>query len=133
MHQQVMKFTFLHPDFSIRPNRDLQAETAKTKELALTLHNEIGYVTTSVFDTRYRNFIDLAYKGLYNVQRHSKLTPYHTYQNVNRPNAKVTGWEIAAQISLGKITQFLNGLNLSYKYTYQKGRIDGNIPMNAIQ
>ncbi len=126
-------FTFLHPDFSIRPNRDLQAETAKTKELALTLHNEIGYVTTSVFDTRYRNFIDLAYKGLYNVQRHSKLTPYHTYQNVNRPNAKVTGWEIAAQISLGKITQFLNGLNLSYKYTYQKGRIDGNIPMNAIQ
>ncbi|MEX4604224.1 TonB-dependent hemoglobin/transferrin/lactoferrin family receptor [Haemophilus influenzae] len=126
-------FTFLHPDFSIRPNRDLQAETAKTKELALTLHNEIGYVTTSVFDTRYRNFIDLAYKGLYNVQRHSKLRPYHTYQNVNRPNAKVTGWEIAAQISLGKITQFLNGLNLSYKYTYQKGRIDGGIPMNAIQ
>ncbi|HHF5623906.1 TPA: TonB-dependent hemoglobin/transferrin/lactoferrin family receptor, partial [Haemophilus influenzae] len=126
-------FTFLHPDFSIRPNRDLQAETAKTKELALTLHNEIGYVTTSVFDTRYRNFIDLAYKGLYNVQRHSKLTPYHTYQNVNRPNAKVTGWEITSQISLGKITQFLNGLNLSYKYTYQKGRIDGGIPMNAIQ
>ncbi|MEX4444301.1 TonB-dependent hemoglobin/transferrin/lactoferrin family receptor [Haemophilus influenzae] len=126
-------FTFLHPDFSIRPNRDLQAETAKTKELALTLHNEIGYVTTSVFDTRYRNFIDLAYKGVYNVKRHSKLRPYHTYQNVNRPNAKVTGWEIAAQISLGKITQFLNGLNLSYKYTYQKGRIDGGIPMNAIQ
>ncbi|MCK9087712.1 TonB-dependent hemoglobin/transferrin/lactoferrin family receptor [Haemophilus influenzae] len=126
-------FTFLHPDFSIRPNRDLQAETAKTKELALTLHNEIGYVTTSVFDTRYHNFIDLAYKGVYNVKRHSKLTPYHTYQNVNRPNAKVTGWEIASQISLGKITQFLNGLNLSYKYTYQKGRIDGGIPMNAIQ
>ncbi|HHE9515047.1 TPA: TonB-dependent hemoglobin/transferrin/lactoferrin family receptor, partial [Haemophilus influenzae 10810] len=126
-------FTFLHPDFSIRPNRDLQAETAKTKELALTLHNEIGYVTTSVFDTRYRNFIDLAYKGVYNVKRHSKLRPYHTYQNVNRPNAKVTGFEIASQISLGKITQFLNGLNLSYKYTYQKGRIDGGIPMNAIQ
>ena len=126
-------FTFLHPDFSIRPNRDLQAETAKTKELALTLHNEIGYVTTSVFDTRYRNFIDLSYKGVYNVKRHSKLRPYHTYQNVNRPNAKVTGWEIASQISLGKITQFLNGLNLSYKYTYQKGRIDGGIPMNAIQ
>lgn len=126
-------FTFLHPDFSIRPNRDLQAETAKTKELALTLHNEIGYVTTSVFDTRYRNFIDLAYKGLYNVQRHSKLTPYHTYQNVNRPNAKVTGLEIASQISLGKMTQFLDGLSLSYKFTYQKGKIDGNVPMNAIQ
>ncbi|EOX4872621.1 TonB-dependent hemoglobin/transferrin/lactoferrin family receptor, partial [Haemophilus influenzae] len=126
-------FTFLHPDFSIRPNRDLQAETAKTKELALTLHNEIGYVTTSVFDTRYRNFIDLAYKGLYNVQRHSKLRPYHTYQNVNRPNAKVTGLEIASQISLGKMTQFLDGLSLSYKFTYQKGKIDGNVPMNAIQ
>ncbi|MCK9643438.1 TonB-dependent hemoglobin/transferrin/lactoferrin family receptor, partial [Haemophilus influenzae] len=126
-------FTFKHPDFSIRPNRDLQPETAKTKELSLTVHNDMGYITTSVFDTRYQNFIDLSYQGRHDVHGHSKLIPFHFYQNVNRPNAKVTGWEIASQISLGKITQFLNGLNLSYKYTYQKGRIDGGIPMNAIQ
>ena len=126
-------FTFKHPDFSIRPNRDLQPETAKTKELSLTVHNDMGYITTSVFDTRYQNFIDLSYQGSRKVHGHSKLIPFHFYQNVNRPNAKVTGFEIASQISLGNITKLFNGFSLSYKYTYQKGRINGNIPMNAIQ
>ena len=126
-------FTFKHPDFSIRPNRDLQPETAKTKELSLTVHNDMGYITTSVFDTRYQNFIDLSYQGSRDVHGHSKLIPFHFYQNVNRPNAKVTGFEIASQISLGNITKLFNGFSLSYKYTYQKGRINGNIPMNAIQ
>ena len=126
-------FTFKHPDFSIRPNRDLQPETAKTKELSLTVHNDMGYITTSVFDTRYQNFIDLSYQGRHDVHGHSKLIPFYFYQNVNRPNAKVTGFEIASQISLGNITKLFNGFNLSYKYTYQKGRINGNIPMNAIQ
>ena len=126
-------FTFKHPDFSIRPNRDLQPETAKTKELSLTVHNDMGYITTSVFDTRYQNFIDLSYQGSRDVHGHSKLIPFHFYQNVNRPNAKVTGFEIASQISLGNISKLFNGFSLSYKYTYQKGRINGNIPMNAIQ
>ena len=126
-------FTFKHPDFSIRPNRDLQPETAKTKELSLTVHNDMGYITTSVFDTRYQNFIDLSYQGSREVHGHSKLIPFYFYQNVNRPNAKVTGFEIASQISLGNITKLFNGFSLSYKYTYQKGRINGNIPMNAIQ
>ncbi|HHF5864695.1 TPA: TonB-dependent hemoglobin/transferrin/lactoferrin family receptor [Haemophilus influenzae] len=126
-------FTFKHPDFSIQPNRDLQPETAKTKELSLTVHNDMGYITTSVFDTRYQNFIDLSYQGRRDVHGHSKLIPFHFYQNVNRPNAKVTGFEIASQISLGNITKLFNGFSLSYKYTYQKGRINGNIPMNAIQ
>ncbi|HHF3646675.1 TPA: TonB-dependent hemoglobin/transferrin/lactoferrin family receptor, partial [Haemophilus influenzae] len=126
-------FTFKHPDFSIRPNRDLQPETAKTKELSLTVHNDMGYITTSVFDTRYQNFIDLSYQGSRKVHGHSKLIPFHFYQNVNRPNAKVTGFEIASQISLGNITKLFNGFSLSYKYTYQKGRINGNIPMNEIQ
>ncbi|HHF0437487.1 TPA: TonB-dependent hemoglobin/transferrin/lactoferrin family receptor, partial [Haemophilus influenzae] len=126
-------FTFKHPDFSIRPNRDLQPETAKTKELSLTVHNDMGYITTSVFDTRYQNFIDLSYQGSREVHGHSKLIPFHFYQNVNRPNAKVTGFEIASQISLRNITKLFNGFSLSYKYTYQKGRINGNIPMNAIQ
>ncbi|TPH20937.1 TonB-dependent hemoglobin/transferrin/lactoferrin family receptor [Haemophilus haemolyticus] len=126
-------FTFKHPDFSIRPNKDLQPETAKTKELSLTVHNDMGYITTSVFDTRYQNFIDLSYQGSREVHGHSKLMPFYFYQNVNRPNAKVTGFEIVSQISLGNITKLFNGFSLSYKYTYQKGRINGNIPMNAIQ
>lgn len=57
-------FTFKHPDFSIRPNRDLQPETAKTKELSLTVHNDMGYITTSVFDTRYQTLLIYPIKGV---------------------------------------------------------------------
>ncbi|WP_441316969.1 TonB-dependent hemoglobin/transferrin/lactoferrin family receptor [Haemophilus influenzae] len=126
-------FTFKHPDFSVLPNKDLEQETAKTKELSVTLHNDMGYISTSVFETRYNNFIDLVYKGNKQLQGHSKLRPFNVYQNINRPNAKVTGFEIVSQISLNDLAKILNGFNLSYKYTYQKGRIDGGIPMNAIQ
>lgn len=126
-------FTFKHPDFSVIPNKDLQAETAKTKELSLTFHNDMGYISGSVFDTRYDNFIDLSYKGNYNFKGHSKLLPFSVYQNINRADAKVTGFEIASQVALGNLTKVLNGFSLSYKYTYQKGRMDGHIPMNAIQ
>ena len=126
-------FTFKHPDFSVLPNKDLEQETAKTKELSVTLHNDVGYISTSVFETRYNNFIDLVYKGNKQLQGHSKLRPFNVYQNINRPNAKVTGFEIVSQISLNDLAKILNGFNLSYKYTYQKGRMDGDIPMNAIQ
>ncbi|WP_314816016.1 TonB-dependent hemoglobin/transferrin/lactoferrin family receptor, partial [Aggregatibacter segnis] len=126
-------FTFKHPDFSILPNKNLQPETAKTKELSLTFHNDMGYITGSVFDTRYHNFIDLSYKGNYNFKGHSKLLPFSVYQNINRPNAKVTGFEISSHLELSYLTKFLNGFSLSYKYSQQKGRMDGNIPMNPIQ
>ncbi|MGP1627646.1 MAG: TonB-dependent hemoglobin/transferrin/lactoferrin family receptor [Aggregatibacter segnis] len=126
-------FTFKHPDFSILPNKNLQPETAKTKELSLTFHNDMGYITGSVFDTRYHNFIDLSYKGNYNFKGHSKLLPFSVYQNINRPNAKVTGFEISSHLELSYLTKFFNGFSLSYKYSQQKGRMDGNIPMNAIQ
>ena len=126
-------FTFKHPDFSILPNKNLQPETAKTKELSLTFHNDMGYITGSVFDTRYHNFIDLSYKGNYNFKGHSKLLPFSVYQNINRPNAKVTGFEISSHLELSYLTKFFNGFSLSYKYSQQKGRMDGNIPMNPIQ
>lgn len=126
-------FTFKHPDFSILPNKNLQPETAKTKELSLTFHNDMGYITGSVFDTRYHNFIDLSYKGNYNFKGHSKLLPFSVYQNINRPNAKVTGFEISSHLELSYLAKFLNGFSLSYKYSQQKGRMDGNIPMNPIQ
>ena len=93
----------------------------------------MGYITGSVFDTRYHNFIDLSYKGNYNFKGHSKLLPFSVYQNINRPNAKVTGFEISSHLELSYLAKFLNGFSLSYKYSQQKGRMDGNIPMNAIQ
>ncbi|HHE9501018.1 TPA: TonB-dependent hemoglobin/transferrin/lactoferrin family receptor, partial [Haemophilus influenzae] len=131
-----MYFTFKHPDFTILPNTNLKPEISKTKEIAFTLHNDDwGFISTSLFKTNYRDFIDLVYKG----KREFKLVsggstlPFSLYQNINRDSAVVKGIEINSKVFLGKMAKFMDGFNLSYKYTYQKGRMDGNIPMNAIQ
>ncbi|HIE2345220.1 TPA: TonB-dependent receptor domain-containing protein, partial [Haemophilus influenzae] len=59
-----MYFTFKHPDFTILPNTNLKPEIAKTKEIAFTLHNDDwGFISTSLFKTNYRDFIDLVHKG----------------------------------------------------------------------
>ncbi|MCZ2905097.1 TonB-dependent hemoglobin/transferrin/lactoferrin family receptor, partial [Pasteurella multocida] len=125
--------TFKHPDFSILPNKNLEAETAKTKEVALTFHNPRGFITTSLFHTKYDNFIDLAFIGNKQLHGHSKLVPFSVYQNINRQHAKVTGLDINAKLKLDVFTSRLEGFKLGYKFTYQRGRINGDIPMNAIQ
>ncbi|HHX8235008.1 TPA: TonB-dependent hemoglobin/transferrin/lactoferrin family receptor, partial [Haemophilus influenzae] len=131
-----MYFTFKHPDFTILPNTNLKPEIAKTKEIAFTLHNDDwGFISTSLFKTNYKNFIDLIFKGEQDfplVSGGSSL-PFSLYQNINRDSAVVKGIEINSKVFLGKMAKFMDGFNLSYKYTYQKGRMDGNIPMNAIQ
>nr|WP_247645568.1 TonB-dependent hemoglobin/transferrin/lactoferrin family receptor [Haemophilus influenzae] len=133
-----MYFTFKHPDFTILPNTDLKPEIAKTKEIAFTLHHDDwGFISTSLFKTNYRDFIDLVHKG----KRKFKVgkpndqgeIEFDTFQNINRDSAVVKGIEINSKVFLGKMAKFMDGFNLSYKYTYQKGRMDGNIPMNAIQ
>ncbi|HHE9140564.1 TPA: TonB-dependent hemoglobin/transferrin/lactoferrin family receptor, partial [Haemophilus influenzae] len=133
-----MYFTFKHPDFTILPNTNLKPEIAKTKEIAFTLHNDDwGFISTSLFKTNYRDFIDLVYKG----KRKFKVgkpgdegeISFSLRQNINRDSAVVKGIEINSKVFLGKMAKFMDGFNLSYKYTYQKGRINGNIPMNAIQ
>ncbi|HHF6588553.1 TPA: TonB-dependent hemoglobin/transferrin/lactoferrin family receptor, partial [Haemophilus influenzae] len=131
-----MYFTFKHPDFTILPNTDLKPEIAKTKEIAFTLHNDDwGFISTSLFKTNYKNFIDLIFKREQDfplVSGGSSL-PFSLYQNINRDNASLKGIEINSKVFLGKMAKFMDGFNLSYKYTYQKGRMNGNIPMNAIQ
>lgn len=127
-------FTFKHPDVTILPNITLEPEIGKTSELAMTLFDEdYGFITASVFQTKYKNFIDMEYKGRkdYNEGRSSRS--YVLYQNVNRENAKVSGFEINSKLLLGKVFTPLQGFNVSYKLTHQKGRVNGNIPMNAIQ
>ncbi|HHE9252159.1 TPA: TonB-dependent hemoglobin/transferrin/lactoferrin family receptor, partial [Haemophilus influenzae] len=133
-----MYFTFKHPDFTILPNTNLKPEIAKTKEIAFTLHHDDwGFISTSLFKTNYRDFIDLVHKG----KRKFKVgkpndqgeIEFDTFQNINRDIAVVKGIEINSKVFLGKMAKFMDGFNLSYKYTYQKGRMDGNIPMNAIQ
>ncbi|HHF1024326.1 TPA: TonB-dependent hemoglobin/transferrin/lactoferrin family receptor, partial [Haemophilus influenzae] len=131
-----MYFTFKHPDFTILPNTDLKPEIAKTKEIAFTLHNDDwGFISTSLFKTNYKNFIDLIFKGEkdFTLVSGGKTLPFSLYQNINRDNAIVKGIEINSKVFLGKMAKFMDGFNLSYKYTYQKGRMNDNIPMNAIQ
>ncbi|HHF3423082.1 TPA: TonB-dependent hemoglobin/transferrin/lactoferrin family receptor, partial [Haemophilus influenzae] len=131
-----MYFTFKHPDFTILPNTNLKPEIAKTKEIAFTLHHDDwGFISTSLFKTNYKNFIDLVYKGKQSFKLVSggDTLPFSLYQNINRDSAVVKGIEINSKVFLGKMAKFMDGFNLSYKYTYQKGRMDGNIPMNAIQ
>ena len=131
-----MYFTFKHPDFTILPNTNLKPEIAKTKEIAFTLHNDDwGFISTSLFKTNYKNFIDLVYRGTQSFKLVSggDTLPFSLYQNINRDSAVVKGIEINSKVFLGKMAKFMDGFNLSYKYTYQKGRMDGNIPMNAIQ
>nr|WP_239993018.1 TonB-dependent hemoglobin/transferrin/lactoferrin family receptor [Haemophilus influenzae] len=131
-----MYFTFKHPDFTILPNTNLKPEIAKTKEIAFTLHHDDwGFISTSLFKTNYKNFIDLIFKGEkdFKLVGGGKTLPFSLYQNINRDSAVVKGIEINSKVFLGKMAKFMDGFNLSYKYTYQKGRMDGNIPMNAIQ
>ncbi|HHF5188134.1 TPA: TonB-dependent hemoglobin/transferrin/lactoferrin family receptor, partial [Haemophilus influenzae] len=130
-------FTFKHPDFTILPNPVLKPEEAKNQEIALTVHDNWGFVSTSVFQTKYRHFIDLAYLGSRNLSNsvggQAQARDFQVYQNVNVDNAKVKGLEINARLNLGQFWHVLDGFNTSYKFTYQRGRLDGDRPMNAIQ
>lgn len=130
-------FTFKHPDFSVLPNVNLKAETSKTDEVAFTYYGDAGYFTTSLFQTKYKNFIDLVYIGskkLTNIHGgKARAEPFEIYQNINRQNAKVKGLELNGKVYLNSLWDKLDGLEASYKFTYQKGRMDGNLPINAIQ
>ncbi|HHV6921613.1 TPA: TonB-dependent hemoglobin/transferrin/lactoferrin family receptor, partial [Haemophilus influenzae] len=130
-------FTFKHPDFTILPNPVLKPEEAKNQEIALTVHDNWGFVSTSVFQTKYRHFIDLEYLGPRNLSNsvggQAQARDFQVYQNVNVDRAKVKGVEINSRLNIGYFFEKLDGFNLSYKFTYQRGRLDGNRPMNAIQ
>ncbi len=132
-----MYFTFKHPDFTILPNVNLQPEIAKTKELALTLHSDLGFISTSLFQSDYDNFLNLKYlgqKAFKNLYESNVPTLQHQlYQNVNMDTAKIKGFEINSQLNLGELWSPLQGLNVNYKLTQQRGRMEGDIPMNAIQ
>ncbi len=130
-------FTFKHPDFSILPQPDLEAERAKTKELAITLHKDRSYVTLGAFQTDYDNFIELAFKGykqFSGIDRNGNQVksglPYRTYQNVNNSNAKVKGISIDGKLDLAEVSDKLNGFTVGYKLAYQKGKTLG-IETNA--
>ena len=117
--------TFKHPDFSIGPNTNLKAETAKTKEVAFTFYKENSYLTLSAFQSDYRNFIDLVFEKNKQIDKGSSIE-YPFYQNQNRDQARVRGIEIASRLEMGDLFKNLQGFHLGYKFTYQKGRIKDN-------
>ncbi|MEX4449842.1 TonB-dependent receptor [Haemophilus influenzae] len=117
--------TFKHPDFSIGPNTNLKAETAKTKEVAFTFYKENSYLTLSAFQSDYRNFIDLVFEKNKQIDKGSAIE-YPFYQNQNRDQARVRGIEIASRLEMGDLFEKLQGFHLGYKLTYQKGRIKDN-------
>ena len=125
-----MYMTFKHPQFSLAPNTNLKAETAKTKEIAFTFYKDRSYFTTNIFQTDYRNFIDLAYLGERPIDQ-SKSSYYPFYQSVNRSKAKVNGFEIATHLEMGDVVKAFDGFHLGYKLTYQKGKIKDNSPLEG--
>ncbi|HHE3685876.1 TPA: TonB-dependent hemoglobin/transferrin/lactoferrin family receptor [Pasteurella multocida] len=127
-----MFMTFKHPSFSITPNVNLKAEIAKTKEIALTFYKNNSFITLSAFQTDYKNFIDLVFVGERAVDIGSAIH-YPFYQNQNRDHAKVTGFEINSRLELAELYSGFSGFRIGYKLTQQKGKMDGHIPMNAIQ
>lgn len=134
-------FTFQHPDFTIFPNLVLEPEIAKTKEFAVTFHNSPSFFTVNLFQTDYKNFIDLQYigRGTLTYGNAGSRMPVEKYQNVNRAKARVRGVELSANLDLEQVYEKLSGFNVGYKYLYQKGRMSvdesGKLeaPMNAIQ
>ena len=127
-----MYFTFRHPDITVKPNVDLKPEIAKTKELVLTAHGKYGFISGSVFETKYTDFIDFVFQGLEDIEKNSARR-WPIYQSINRQSAKAEGVEINALLHAGELMPAMKGVNFSYKMTHQKGRADGDIPMNAIQ
>ncbi|MDO4222425.1 MAG: TonB-dependent hemoglobin/transferrin/lactoferrin family receptor, partial [Acinetobacter sp.] len=126
-------FTFQHPQFSIRPNKELKAEQAKTQEIAVTVHGTYGSITGGLFKTDYRDFIDLAYVGKTNFRVGLQDLGAETYQNINQATALVKGLEMNAQLNVGAIWQPLDGMKATFKLTEQRGKVNGSQPMNAIQ
>lgn len=124
--------SFKHPSFSIRPNTDLKAEISKTKEAALTFYKSQSFITFNIFQTDYKDFIDLAYIGEKPIDAGSTIA-YPFWQNINRDKAKVSGFEINSKVNIGDVLPYLEGFRVGYKFTHQKGRMNGNMPMNAIQ
>lgn len=80
----------------------------------------------------YTDFIDFVFRSLEDIERKSSRK-WPVYQSMNWQNTKAEGIEINSVLKLGELVPAINGTQLSYKMTRQKGRADGNIPMNAIQ
>ena len=136
---------FPHPDFYLKANPNLKAETAKNFELGLAGSGKAGNFKLSGFQTRYRNFIDLTYMGVSSDNPNSPnyapisdgtaLVSSPVWQNQNRSSAWVKGLEFNGTWNLDSIglPQGTHaGVNVSYIKGKAKQTNGQEIPINAL-
>ena len=136
---------FPHPDFYLKANPNLKAETAKNFELGLAGSGKAGNFKFSGFQTRYRNFIELTYMGVSSDNPNSPnyapisdgtaLVSSPVWQNQNRSSAWVKGLEFNGTWNLDSIglPQGTHaGVNVSYIKGKAKQTNGQEIPINAL-
>lgn len=136
---------FPHPDFYLKANPNLKAETAKNFELGLASSGKAGNFKLSGFQTRYRNFIELTYMGVSSDNPNSPnyapisdgtaLVSSPVWQNQNRSSAWVKGLEFNGTWNLDSIG-LPQGTHAGVNLSYIKGKakqINGQeTPINAL-
>ena len=136
---------FPHPDFYLKANPNLKAETAKNFELGLAGSGKAGNFKFSGFQTRYRNFIELTYMGVSSDNPNSPnyapisdgtaLVSSPVWQNQNRSSAWAKGLEFNGTWNLDSIglPQGTHaGVNLSYIKGKAKQTNGQETPINAL-
>ena len=136
---------FPHPDFYLKANPNLKAETAKNFELGLAGSGKAGNFKFSGFQTRYRNFIELTYMGVSSDNPNSPnyapisdgtaLVSSPVWQNQNRSSAWAKGLEFNGTWNLDSIglPQGTHaGINLSYIKGKAKQNNGQETPINAL-
>ena len=136
---------FPHPDFYLKANPNLKAETAKNFELGLAGSGKAGNFKLSGFQTRYRNFIELTYMGVSSDNPNSPnyapisdgtaLVSSPVWQNQNRSSAWVKGLEFNGTWNLDSIglPQGTHaGINVSYIKGKAKQTNEQETPINAL-
>lgn len=126
---------FPHPDFYLKANPKLKSETARNLELGISANGKAGSFTLSGFNTRYRNFIELAYLGLGVMPFARDSFPAVVWENQNRSSAYVRGLEWKSRWQLDSIG-LPKGMYTGLTATYIKGKAkaaDGkSYPINAL-
>ncbi|UBQ57023.1 TonB-dependent hemoglobin/transferrin/lactoferrin family receptor [Alysiella filiformis DSM 16848] len=141
-----MWLAFPHPEFNLKANPALKAEQARNFELGWAGGGKWGNVQVSGFQTRYKDFIDLAYLGNETLEYFDGKTGTFqpevsgqkapTYQNVNQDKATIKGVELNGRLNLGHFG-LPQGTFGTLTASYQKGNMTkGNgekAAMNALQ
>ena len=136
---------FPHPDFYLKANPNLKAETAKNFELGLAGSGKAGNFKFSGVQTRYRNFIELTYMGVSSDNPNSPnyapisdgtaLVSSPVWQNQNRSSAWAKGLEFNGTWNLDSIglPQGTHaGINVSYIKGKAKQTNGQETPINAL-